>query len=744
MSQNEQNPDTEKPQSGNALDALRGRLDELERANTRLINGSPNIEAERLILSALMDNLADSIYFKDLQSRFIMVNRALAKRFGLKQPAGAVGKTDFDFFSEEHARAAFLDERNVLETGQAIMGKEEKETWPDRPVTWASTTKMPWYGLNGELIGTFGISRDVTPRKLAEEALRQSEEELRHHKEHLEELVAARTAELRAANEHLHKEMHERVRAGQALRASEQRYTQLLGVSPTYIYTVRLQNGVAISTEHSNGCLRVTGYSPEEYTQNADLWITMVHPEDRELVRRFVARDLTTSKSPPVEHRIVRKDGGVRWVRNTIVHHYDEQGRLIRYDGLVEDITERKRAEELVRDSERLKAIGNLADGVAVNFRNVMNIITSSASSISDHLIPNTPAHKDALHIIDAAKHAAGLIRRLMSVARACDVKATDTALQPVSLEQTLRDIVELVGHGFAGQNVRIVVREIERMPYVKADPNQLIDALMNFFVNASEAMPEGGTILVRAERRRIANPAPRRNQNVAGGRFVVLTIRDNGVGIDPSVMPRIFEPFFTTKAGNASLGLGLTVAENLVHGWGGWITAHSKPGAGSVFRIFIPAADAPASTAAEEPPLVIAGQTVLVIDDDESLLHSLAAALEGVGFRVLLARSATEGVTVFERHADQIAVTVLDMVMPGTPWPYALERIQHLDPQASVIVTSGFSRDHVRRSLPRGGWGFLQKPFEPKQLVDLVTEVIRRNIGATRETTQTGSLPGA
>lgn len=737
MSQKKQTADQGVKASGVTVDALRGRLDELERTSMRFINGFPNAAADRLILSALMENLPDSIYFKDLQSRFVMINRALASWFGLQHPGEAVGKTDFDFFSEEHARAAFQDERLVLETRQPIMGKEEKETWPNRPVTWVATTKMPWYGLDGELIGTFGISRDITKRKLAEEALMRSEEELRRHKENLEELVQARTAELRTANEQLHREMRERALA-------EQRYSHLLGVSPTYIYTVRLKDGAPVSTEHSNGCLRVTGYSPEEYVQSSDLWIVMVHPEDREMVRRFVARDLTASQSPPIEHRIVRKDGAVRWVRNTIVHHYDEHGRLTHYDGLVEDITDRKRAEEFVRDSERMRAIGNLADGVAVNFRNVMNIITSSATSIADHMIPSTPAHKAALHIIDAAKHAAGLIHRLMSVARACDVKASNTVIRPVSLGRTVHDIVELIGHSFAEKNIRVSVREIDRMPYVKADPNQLLDTLMNFFVNAAEAMPEGGSISVHAEQHRIANPSPRRNPSVKGGTFVVLSIRDTGIGMDPAILHRIFEPFFTTKVQNASLGLGLTVADNLVNGWGGWITAHSRPGAGSVFRIYMPAAEAPAPKAPEEPPLVIAGQTVLLIDDDGELLGSLIPAFETAGFRVLSARTAADGVAAFEKNVDQIAVTVLDMVMPGSPWPFALERIQHADPQASVIVTSGFSRDHVRRSMPRGGWGFLQKPFEPGQLVDMVTEVIRRNLSAARETAQAAILPGA
>jgi PAS domain S-box-containing protein len=720
----------------NPLDALRARLEELDISGARLINGALNTDAERLILSAIMDNLTDHIYFKDLRSRFVMVNRSLADRFGLKTPGEAVGKTDFDFFSEEHAKAAFDDEQDIIQTGRPIMNKEEKETWPDKPVSWVSSTKMPWLGPDGERIGTFGISRDITERKLAEEALHRSEEELRRHRDNLEELVREQTTELRAANEQLRKEMQVRVKAEQSLLTSEQRLRRLLAVSPTYVYTVTLRDGQPDTTEHSIGCLLVTGYTPEEYLRNPNLWIAMVHPDDRERVQRFVVKELAAGDSPPIEHRIVRKDGTVRWVRNTIVKHFDQQGRLVRYDGLVEDVTERRRAEEVLRDSERLKAIGNLADGVAVNFRNVMSIITSSAASIADHVIPSTPVHQDARRITEAARHADGLIRRLMSVARACDVRTDPGALQAVSLERTLRDIIELIGHAFTERNVRIVVKDMGAgsMPYAKADPDQLIDTLMNVFVNAAEAMPDGGTVEVHAERRRIESPRPRRNVNAKGGAFAVLSIRDTGVGIAGNILPRIFEPFFTTKTGSASFGLGLTVAENLVHGWGGWITVHSRPGAGTVFRIYIPEAPPPPVEAAEDAPLVIAGQTILLIDDDTDLLTTVGASLEQAGFRVLTASSARAGVATFSARSSEIAVTVVDMVMPDAPWDFAIEQIVKADPDANVVVTSGFSRDFVRRSLPRGSWGYLQKPFEPKHLADMVIGLIRRGISAIRQ----------
>ena len=255
--------------------------------------------ADVRLLMTFMDNTPDRIYFKDSQSRFILGNRALAAFFGVKHPDELIGKTDCDFFSAEHAKAALDDEQRVIATGQSIVNKEEKETWPDGTTTWSSSTKVPLLDENGGTIGTFGISRDITERRHAQTALRQSEE----------------------------------------------RYRQLLAAVPTYTYSVRIEGGRPVSTQHSIGCLAVTGYTPAEYAATPGLWLEMVHPEDRPAVSDHVHRVLSFEMVRPLEHRITHRDGSVRWVRNTIVHYRDTDGHVIRYDGLVEDITERKHAE---------------------------------------------------------------------------------------------------------------------------------------------------------------------------------------------------------------------------------------------------------------------------------------------------------------------------------------------------------------------------------------------------------------
>jgi PAS domain S-box-containing protein len=707
------------------LDELRKRVAGFEAIGLGLARPASMIETESVFLSSLMSNIPDNIYFKDRESRFLMINRALADRFGLKSPSEAIGKTDADFFLPEHALDARQDEIDIMRTGIPIVGKEEHEVMKDGDGHWVSTTKLPLRNRSGDIIGTFGVSHDITGRKLAEMDLLDSEEELRRHRNTLEDRVRERTLELEQINRQLQREVQERRRAESALRQNEDRYRQLLSTSPTYVYTVWVRNGEAVATEHGSGCVAITGYTPEEYAANNLLWIHMIHPEDKDMVLGQLAVDVAGEKRKPLEHRIVHKDGSIRWVRNTIVHHRDDRGQLTHYDGLVEDITERKLTEEAVRDGERLKAMSSLATGAAHSFNTVLSIINGNATSISENVLPGTAAHREARLIVAAVEHASDLTRRLLGMADAFEAHKPEV-VETIWLHGVVKETLELVEHPFAERDVRLELRLSDEQPAVRGVSTHVLDMLMSLLTNAVEAMPNGGVIRVRTRMRQIRRPS-RWNHRAKPGRYAVLYVSDTGSGIAKEDRDRVFEPFFTSKNGATSFGLGLTITRSMIESMGGWIDVRSRVGAGTIFRLFFQATDAPPRKAEPAEEFSVAGSGVLVVDDDQATVDLMTGGLQAAGFVVHPARSASEGLALYRVKRDEIAVSVLDLVMPLEDGRQIVETILKEDPTARIVVTSGFSRDFVRNYLPFGAWNYLQKPFDDAMLVEAVKNCLRR-----------------
>jgi len=819
------------------LRALRQKVSELDAARTAPSDsGALAAERARLLLT-LMDSIPDSIYFKDEKSRFTMVNRGKAAKSGLSDPAEVIGKTDFDLFSDRHAREAFEDEQEVMRTGEPLVNKEERETWPGGRETWVSTTKMPLYDQDGKVTGTFGISRDITERRRFAEALRQSEqkfrslvemtsdwiwavdengvyiysspkvkdllgyepeevlgkrpyhfmppeeaervaalfsalvkakkaftglenrnthkdghqvtletsgvpvfdpdggfrgyrgidrditarkqaeEELRKHRDHLEELVRARTTELERINARLAQEVKERSQAEKEIRKVKERLSGIIHSSKDAIGFFSLDG---ILSDVNEATCELTGYSREELLTGKK-YQDLTPQEYHEYEARIIQRILDTGIPAEYEKEYMRKDGSRVPILSTTFVVKGEDGKPIGLASIVKDITERKWAERALRESERLEAISALAGGVAHNFSNILSVINGYASAIADSLIPGTLAQREAVQILEAAKHADDLTKRLVRVGKASPA-ANEVHLGECDLPRVVRDTVELIEPTFVEKGVRIRVRHAEKMPFVLADANQLLDVLMNLFINASEAMPAGGNITVDCMERRVLKP--RSNPNAKRGTFVGLRVRDDGQGMSKEVLARIFDPFFTTKEDGTAFGLGLSVVQSMLQGMGGWIDARSKKGAGSVFRVFLPKV-ASKRRPKQPRPVQVSGHSILLVDDKEEMLTVMKTALEGAGHRVYVSDNAKEAVSLHKQHAAEISVSVVDVLMPGQDGKSVLKGILKHESQANVLMISGFSREHVRHSMSFGAWSFLQKPFTGDQLVEAVNGII-------------------
>jgi PAS domain S-box-containing protein len=346
--------------------------------NTRETEIGKALIYDNALINALMDNITDHIYFKDMDSRFIRISKALAQCFKLSNPLDAVGKTDFDFFSKEHAQQAFDDEQMIIKTGKSIY-KEEKETWNDQSDSWVSTVKHPLRDSKGKIIGTFGISRDITNRVISEYALREKNEEIKTQNDYYLQM-----------NEELQQTLEELSNAHAEVEESEERYKRIVEGVTDYLFTVRVKDGKPIETQHSEACVAITGYSALEFESDKSLWINMVVAEDRELVSESFATLLRGEDVCTIEHRIIRKDGAIRWINDTFIPKYDSERNLISYDVIIKDITERIMAMEAIAKERNVlqTLIDNLPSAVFIKDKNYRKVVANKLhlTSMAAHL----------------------------------------------------------------------------------------------------------------------------------------------------------------------------------------------------------------------------------------------------------------------------------------------------------------------------------------------------------------------
>jgi PAS domain S-box-containing protein len=528
---------------------------------------------ERSYLTTLMEGLPDSIYFKDDHHRFVLVNRALSKVLGLADPKDAAGHTDQEYFSPEHAHSAWVDETEVMRTGQPVIGKVEQEVSRTGIRRWVLTNKLPLRNAKGEIVGTFGVSSDISELKRIEDAL----------------------------------------------RSSEERYRRLLNSVTDYIYTVYLEDGRPVATSHSEGCVAVTGYSREEYFSDKGLWLKMVHPDDRAAVIENFERMCRGASADAIEHRIIQKSGAIRWVRNTPTAHYDSLGRLGSYDSVVADITERKEAElklraanlrlkelleQLTRSHEALKSaqleliqaekmqsIGRLAAGIAHEVKNPLAILQLGLNYLEKLPADTSPPKPVLEQMTDAVQRANTVITGLLGYAAAKNLEMTECDVQKV-IKQALHYVKHLLIEG----HVTVVLEIGQHVPRLWCDRVKLEQVLVNLLTNACHAMENGGQVTIRVSNRKVdhdtaiveAGDRSGIRQRV-GDSVIVLEVRDSGCGIPADQISRVFDPFFTTKPTGKGTGLGLSVARKIVDLHGGQLELRNADGGGVAATLVLP-----------------------------------------------------------------------------------------------------------------------------------------------------------
>src|SRR6266853_717737 len=411
--------------------------------------------------------------------------------------------------------------------------------------------------------------------------------------------------------------------AEQATLESEQRYKRLLASVTDYVYSVTVEDGRAVSTFHGPGCEAVTGYTSDEFEQNQQLWYRMIREEDRPAVLEQAEHILKGQETPPLEHRIIHKDRSVRWIRNTTVPRKDAQGRLVAYDGLVYDITERKQAEErltrahaelaaneeaLKRTLEELKAanpelkqtqwqliqaarlesVGALAAGVAHEVKNPLQTILMGL----DYLVPNYPAGNENIAMVlsdmrDAVTRANTIIRGLLQLSSQADFE-----MKREDLNALVRRALGLINAQMIASKVSVVGKLDAHLPPVKIDRGKIEQVFINLFINALQAMSPGGVLTVTTRAGRFGEDL-KVDENAfgqfsRGERVVLAEVQDTGTGIAAQNLPKVFDPFFTTKPVGVGTGLGLSVVKKIVDFHGGGVDIQNAAQGGVVVTLVL------------------------------------------------------------------------------------------------------------------------------------------------------------
>lgn len=429
----------------------------------------------------------------------------------------------------------------------------------------------------------------------------------------------------------------------------------------------------------------------------------------------------------PLEHRIVRKDGTVRWVRNTLVPRFDQSGALVAYDGLVQDVTERRALQEQLLQAQKMEGIGRLAGGVAHDFNNLLTVILGYVEvarlDLPENLAADHALRSDLDEIGAAGDRAATLTRQLLAF-------ASKQIVAPVRLDLSalVADLLKML-RPLIGENIAVETALDPEIGTIEADPGQIQQLLVNLAVNARDAMPEGGRLIIETAMEDVMEAFAATHPGARAGSHVRLSVTDSGSGMSDEVRSHLFEPFFTTKERGKGTGFGLATCHGIVRQMGGHIRVFSEPGSGTTFRIFLPRVGGPAvipSAAAPISPAPTGTETILVVEDEPVVLRLAAFGLRAQGYTVIEASDGVEALEIAGRVAPELDLVISDVIMPGMSGPELLKRLAVVAPRPKRLLVSGHAESTV---LPAGlidvDAAFLPKPFTPERLARKVREVL-------------------
>jgi PAS domain S-box-containing protein len=618
------------------------------------------------LLQAVADGMTDSVFVKDRAGRYLLFNAAAERVVG-KSAEAVLGRDDSAIFGPEDAQAMTASDQLVLETQQTQTIVDQLQT-VDGPRIFQSI-KTPYRDRAGNVIGIIGVARDITELKRTEETLRL------------------------------------RDRAIQAVSQG------ILITDPN-----QPDNPIIYA---SSGFERMTGYKADEVIgRNCRL---LQGKETDQAAVREIRQAVAEGRSCSVEILNYRRDGTPFWNQLTISPVPGPDGQLMHFVGVQTDITEHRRLEEQLRQAQKMEAFGQLAGGVAHDFNNLLTII-SGYSDILLSMLPTDDSMREAVKAIsEAGERAASLTRQMLAFSR-------QTVLMPQVLDlNVIVGETEKMLRRLIGEDILLTTVLDPKVSLVRVDSGHLGQVLMNLAVNARDAMPRGGRLTIETRNVVLDEHYATLHLETKAGDYVMLAVSDTGEGMTPEIKARIFEPFFTTKGVGKGTGLGLAVVHGIVKQSGGSIEVYSEPGLGTSFKLYFPAVASAAQTGRVEARKARPGtETILLVEDEDSVRGLAVLALQTHGYTVLAAGSGKEALRLAEEHAGRFSLLVTDVVMPGMGGSQLAETLRDRIPSLKVLFLSGYTDDAVvRHGILQEQVAFLQKPFSPLMLAVKVREML-------------------